>query len=393
MTAVGNFIAGQRRDELIVSWHELAAPGGAVVNTKTVPLKKVWRVNVVLMGLEINQEGILLLRLGDTSKTRARSAVYSPVEGKTVWQQDHRHHDPRYGLPGELTPILFGKSVLHCARRGSNRDTFDLVGIDFRASEPTVVYESSAVGPKAWPLNRSCRRLLLMGGQHEFVVLCDSETWVGTGRISIVNGEDGQLLFQCDGGPAHFYGRNILASPTINQFSIYSVPAIVRLGDAVQPWEAHAKAVRAFIIMQTFSVAFSGSDSRPINIVRLGADVILSPCHSYKIAIQPFAKVAVMLQSDDNAILGDTILSYPLVETNETPLIEMAQAVLKASWSLDGAPPDLRHCFVLQGPGTKISRRPSSGPVPDIRMRSLEGFVDGGRLLLEASEGQVLMEF
>ncbi|GFG17037.1 hypothetical protein IFM61392_09825 [Aspergillus lentulus] len=367
--------------------------------TKEVALKKVWRVHVVLMCLEMNREGLLLLRLRETGKDRARSAVYSPVDGKTVWRQDHRHNDPRYGVPGELTPLLIGTSVLHCARRGSNRDTFDLVGIDFRASNPTVIYESSVVGARNWAHNKTCRRLVLIGEQHELVVLSGNEKWVGTGTISILNGENGQLLFQFDGGPAHFHGHKIVAQPTINQFFIQTVPARVRLGDAVQPWEAYAKTVRDFIIMETFSFAFPGSDSSTINILRLGTDVILSPCSTHKIAIQPFAKVAVALQSDDNTILSDRILSYPLVETNETHLIQMAEAVLKASCPPHSAPPKLRHCFILQEAGTKISLGPSLSQArplasaPDIRMRSLEGFVDGGRLLLEASEAQILLKF
>jgi hypothetical protein len=425
MIMVGNFVAGRRKlDEPTVSWHKLAVLGGAVVDTKTVPLKKVWRVHVVLMYIEMNQEGMLLLRLGEKGKNRARyvckyhmvqslcyragqltltmpirSAVYSPIDGKTVWQQDHRHNDPRYGVPGELTPLLIGKSVLHCARRGSNRDTFDLVGIDFRASKPTVIYESSAVGPRNWAHSRTCRRLLNISEQHELVVLSDNENWVGTGRISILNGENGQLLFQFDGGPAHFFGRNILAHRTINQFSIQSVPARVRLHDAVQPWEAHAKAVLDFIIVQTFSFAFSGSDSSLVNILQLGTDVILSPCKYHAIAIQPVAKVAVALQSDGNTLLSERILSYPLVETKETHLIQMAEAVLKASCPPDSAPPNLRRCFILQQPGTEISLGPSlsqSGPLapaPDNQLRSVQGFVDGGRLLVEASEAQVLLEF
>ncbi|PKX89893.1 uncharacterized protein P174DRAFT_454861 [Aspergillus novofumigatus IBT 16806] len=354
MTIVGNFVAGQSSThEQTVSWHQLAVPGGAVVHTKEVALKKVWRVHVVLMYLEMNQEGLLLLRLGETGKHRARSAIYSPIDGKTVWRQDHRHNDPRYGVPGELTPLLIGRSVLHCARRGSNRDTFDLVGIDFRASNPTVIYESSVVGARNWAQNKSCRRLVLIGEQHELVVLSGNEQWVGTGTISILNGENGQLLFQFDGGPAHFHGRKLVAQPTINQFSIQTVPARVRLGDAVQPWEAHAEAVRDFIIMQTFSFAFSGSDSSSISILRLGTDVVLSPCSNHMIAIQPFAKVAVALQSDDNSILSDRILSYSLVEANETSLIQMAEAVLKASCPPNSAPPNLRHCFILQEPGPK----------------------------------------
>ncbi|GFF46146.1 hypothetical protein IFM46972_07971 [Aspergillus udagawae] len=400
MIMVGNFVAGRRKlDEPTVSWHKLAVLGGAVVDTKTVPLKKVWRVHVVLMYIEMNQEGMLLLRLGEKGKNRARSAVYSPIDGKTVWQQDHRHNDPRYGVPGELTPLLIGKSVLHCARRGSNRDTFDLVGIDFRASKPTVIYESSAVGPRNWAHSRTCRRLLNISEQHELVVLSDNENWVGTGRISILNGENGQLLFQFNGGPARFFDRNILAHRTINQFSIQSVPARVRLHDAVQPWEAHAKAVLDFIIMQTFSFAFSGSDSSLVNILQLGTDVILSPCKDHAIAIQPVAKVAVALQSDGNTLLSERILSYPLVETKETHLVQMAEAVLKASCPPDSAPPNLRRCFILQQPGTEISLGPSlsqSGPLaraPDNQLRSVQGFVDGGRLLVEASEAQVLLEF
>jgi hypothetical protein len=236
-------------------------------------------------------------------------------------------------------------------------------------------------------------------GERELLVLCDSEIWVGTGRVSILNGENGQLLFRFDGGPAHFFNRQMLVSPTINQFAIQSVPQIGRLGDALQPWEAHAKAVRDFIIVHTFSAAFSGSDSSPIDIVRLSADVILSPCHSLRIAIQPLAKAAVMLQYDDNTHVSDRILSYSLVETKETPLIQMAEAVLKASCPPDSAPPKLRHCFVLEEPGTKLSRRPSlsqaglPAPAVDGRMRAIQGFVDGGRLLLEAPEGQVLMGF
>ncbi|KAF7166083.1 hypothetical protein CNMCM5623_009998 [Aspergillus felis] len=328
-----------------------------------------------------------------------RSAVYSPIEGKTVWRQDHRHNDPMYGVPGELTPLLIGRSVLHCARRGSNRDTFDLVGIDFRASKSSVIYESSAVGPRNWASIRACRRLLHIGEQHELVVLGDNENWVGTGRISILNGGNGQLLFQFNGGPAHFLDRNILAHRTINQFSIQSVPARVRLDEAVQPWKAHAKEVLDFIIMQTFSFGVSGSNGSLINILRLGTDVILSPCKEYSIAIQPFAKVAVALQSDGNTLLSERILSYPLVETKETHLIQMAEAVLKASCPPDSAPPNLRHCFILQQPGTKISLGPSLsqpgplGPAPDMRLRAVEGFVDGGRLLMETSEAQVLLEF
>ncbi|KAH2824969.1 hypothetical protein KXW76_003663, partial [Aspergillus fumigatus] len=134
-----------------------------------------------------------------------------------------------------------GRSVLHCARRGSNRDTFDLVGIDFRASNPTVIYETSVVGRRHWAHNKFCRRLVLIGEQHELVVLSDNEQWVGTGTISILSGENGQLLFQFDGGPAHFLGHKTVAYPTINQFSIQTVPARIRLNDAVQPWEAHAK--------------------------------------------------------------------------------------------------------------------------------------------------------
>jgi hypothetical protein len=234
-----------------------------------------------------------------------------------------------------------------------------------------------------------------MGGQHELVLLSDTENWVGTGRISILNGENGQLLFQFDGGPAHFSHYYTLACPTINQVSIRSVPSRVRLGNAVQHLEAHAKPVLDFIIIQTFSFAFSGSDSNPIDTARLGADVILSPCRYFEIAIQPFAKVAVTLQSD-----GDTVVSYPLVETKETCLIQMAEVVLKESFPTDSLPPTLRHCFVLQEPGTKISRRASSSSplslralAPDIRTRSIKGFVDGGRLLLQASEAQYLLEF
>jgi hypothetical protein len=76
MAVMGNFVAGQARDKLFLLWHELAGPGGAVVNTKTVSLKKIWRVHVVLAYFEMNREGILLLRLGDsqTGKTRARYA-------------------------------------------------------------------------------------------------------------------------------------------------------------------------------------------------------------------------------------------------------------------------------------------------------------------------------
>ncbi|KAF4291753.1 hypothetical protein KXX33_002595 [Aspergillus fumigatus] len=400
MTIVGNFVVGRANaHELHLSWHQLAVPGGAVLHTKEIPLKKVWRVHVVLMYLEMNHEGMLLLRLRETGKDRARSAVYSPIDGKTVWRQDHRHKDPRYGVPGELTPLLIGRSVLHCARRGSNRDTFDLVGIDFRASNPTVIYETSVVGRRHWAHNKFCRRLVLIGEQHELVVLSDNEQWVGTGTISILSGENGQLLFQFDGGPAHFLGHKTVAYPTINQFSIQTVPARIRLNDAVQPWEAHAKVVKDFIIIETFLITFSGSDNSTISILRLGTDVVLSPCSIHKIAIQPFAKVAVALQSDDNTILSDRILSHPLVETNKTHLIQMAEAVLQASCPQHSDPPSLRHCFILQEPGIKINLRPSfSQPGPlaaaqDIRMRSLGGFVDGGRLLLEASETQVLLQF
>jgi hypothetical protein len=230
------------------------------------------------------------------------------------------------------------------------------------------------------------------------VVLSGNEQWVGTGTISILNGENGQLLFQFDGGPARFHGHKIVVQPTINQFSIQTVPARVRLGDAVQPWEAHAKAVREFIIMETFSFTFSGSDSSTVNILRLGTDVLLSPCSIHQIAIQPFAKVAVALQSDDNTILSDRILSYSLVEANEIHLIQVAEAVLKASCPYS-APPNLRHCFILQEAGTKINLGPSLSqpgplvPAPNISMRALEGFVDGGRVWLEASETQVLLQF
>lgn len=328
-----------------------------------------------------------------------RSAVYSPTDAKTVWRQDHRHSNPRYGVPGELTPILIGRRVLHCARRGSNRETFDLVGIDFRASKPTVIYESSAVGPRNWAHNRYCRKLLRISEQHELVMLSDNERWVGTGTISILNGENGQLLFQFDGGPTHFSDRNILVHRAFNQFSIKSVPARVRLGDAVQPWEDHAKAVRDFIIMQTFSFTFSGSDSSRVNILRLGTDVILSPCNDYATGIQPFTKAAVALQSDGNTLLSERILSYPLLETKDRHVIQMAEAVLKSSCPPDSSPPDLRHCFIFQQPGAKISLRPSLrqpgllGAPPDILLRSVSGFVDSGRLLLEASEAQVLLEF
>ncbi|KAL5363684.1 hypothetical protein BJX96DRAFT_187170 [Aspergillus floccosus] len=373
MIMVGNFVAGQTKyGEPTVSWHRLAAQGGAVLDTKTVPLKKIWRVHLDLMCLEMNQEGILLLRLREKGKSRARSAVYSPIDGKTVWRQDHRHNVPRYGVPGELTPLLMGRSVLHCARRGSNRETFDLVGIDFRASKPTVIYESSAVGPRNWAHNRTCRRLLRIGEQHELVMLSDNESWLGTGRISILNGENGHLIFQFDGGPAHFSERNILVPRTVSQFSIHSVPARVRLGDAVQPWEAHAKEVLDFIIIQTFSFAFSGPDSGFVNIRRLGTDVILSPCNDYATAIQPFAKVAVALQSDRNTLLSERILSYRLVETKESHLIQMVEAVLKSSCPPDSPPPNLRYYIPL---------------------RSVGGFIDGHRLLLEGSEAQILLEF
>lgn len=257
----------------------------------------------------------------------------------------------------------------------------------------TVIYESFAVKPTNWPDNSTCRQLLLMGGQHELVLLSDTENYVGTGRISILNGENGQLLFQFDGEPAHFsHYYYVLAYPTISQFSIRSMPSLVWLGNATQHWEA-AKTVQDFITMQTFYFACSESDSNPIDIVGyLGADVILSPCQYYEIAIQPVAKVAVTLQSD-----GDTVASYPLVETKETHLIQMAEAVLKESFPPDSAPPTLRHCFVLQEPGTKISRRPSSSPpgplapAPHIPMRSIKGFVDSERLLLQASEVPFLL--
>lgn len=73
MTIVGNFVAGWSiTHELTVSWHQLAVPGGAVMLTKEVALKKVWRVQVVLMCLEMNREGLLLLRLRETGKDRAR---------------------------------------------------------------------------------------------------------------------------------------------------------------------------------------------------------------------------------------------------------------------------------------------------------------------------------
>jgi hypothetical protein len=73
MTIVGNFVAGRSStNELTVSWHQLAVPGGAVLHTREVALKKVWRVHVVLMYLEMNQEGLLLLRLRETGKDRAR---------------------------------------------------------------------------------------------------------------------------------------------------------------------------------------------------------------------------------------------------------------------------------------------------------------------------------
>lgn len=73
MTIVGNFVVGRANaHELHLSWHQLAVPGGAVLHTKEIPLKKVWRVHVVLMYLEMNHEGMLLLRLRETGKDRAR---------------------------------------------------------------------------------------------------------------------------------------------------------------------------------------------------------------------------------------------------------------------------------------------------------------------------------
>jgi hypothetical protein len=71
MTMVGNFVAGLTKHDTLC-WHKLTTPGGAVVDTKTVPLKKIWRVPVDLMLLEMNQEGILLLRLKEKGKDRAR---------------------------------------------------------------------------------------------------------------------------------------------------------------------------------------------------------------------------------------------------------------------------------------------------------------------------------
>jgi hypothetical protein len=75
ITVAGKFLAGlvsPTQNESFVTWHELAIPGGAVVNTKTFSLKKVWRVQVILMDLEMNQDGILLLRLGEVGKNHAR---------------------------------------------------------------------------------------------------------------------------------------------------------------------------------------------------------------------------------------------------------------------------------------------------------------------------------
>ncbi|KAK2764601.1 hypothetical protein FQN54_009296 [Arachnomyces sp. PD_36] len=321
------------------------------------------------------------------------SAIYSPINGKTIWRQDHKHHNPKYGVPGELTPISIGGSVLHCAGRGSNRDKFDPVGIDFRASERTIIYESSAVSSNQWPEFRTCRGVLLMGGKQELVFLSDTESWVGTGRVSILNGENGQLLFRFEGGPAHF-GRYcyMLADPTINQFSIQSVPARVRLDDAVRHWEAHAESVAQFVIIQTFSI--SGFDDHHTGITRLSVDLILSPYHYGQIAVQPFAKVAVVIESNDRSIA-----SYPLIETKETHLIQLAEAVLKESIPRDSSPPTLRHCLILRGPGIKFSSKPSSSShgllalARETPIRHIKGFVDGGRLLPNATQIQFLWSF
>jgi hypothetical protein len=87
---VGNFLAGHTtseiQDESSVSWHELASPGGPVVTTKTIPLKKVWRVQVRITELEMNRDGVLLLRLREIGKNRMRyvctycrtGAIYIP---------------------------------------------------------------------------------------------------------------------------------------------------------------------------------------------------------------------------------------------------------------------------------------------------------------------------
>ncbi|KAL2867439.1 uncharacterized protein BJX67DRAFT_381140 [Aspergillus lucknowensis] len=385
ITIAGNFLAylvSPTQNESFVSWNHRAMSGSTVLRTKAIPLKKVWRVKAGLLDLEMNLDGTLLLRLLESGKPRARSAVYSPVDDKIVWRQDHRHYDLRSGRPGDLTPLLIGRSVLHCARRGSNRDKYDLVGIDFQASELSVVYESSAVRPTDWPHQKNCRQLVFVGGQHELVVLTDNHGRKPTATISILNGENGQLLFQVDGGswPPH-YPRDycLLPYPNINQISVQSVPD--RWRSAVRQPD-----VGDHIIVQTFSFPFTQSEDNPIEIVRLSTDVVLSPHHCERIAIQPFARVAVVMASPS----GDAITTYPLVETKETHLIQRAEAVLKASFPPNSPTPALRHCFVLQEPGTKLGSL-SSPPAP--YMLSIEGFVDGGRLLVGAPPAQILLEF
>lgn len=69
----GNFFASPKMGiESTLSWHELAGPGGAVVNTKSISLKKVWRVQASLSDLRLNRDGILLLRLREVGKNRMR---------------------------------------------------------------------------------------------------------------------------------------------------------------------------------------------------------------------------------------------------------------------------------------------------------------------------------
>jgi hypothetical protein len=65
-TIVGNFLAcltPKMQHESAISWFELGGPGGAVVQMKTIPLKKIWRVQVSLRYLEMNQDGVLLLNI------------------------------------------------------------------------------------------------------------------------------------------------------------------------------------------------------------------------------------------------------------------------------------------------------------------------------------------
>jgi hypothetical protein len=235
-----------------------------------------------------------------------------------------------------------------------------------------------------------------MVGGHELLLLCENMNWVETGKWSILNGENGHLLFQFDGGPDHFYRYyNHLADPTINQFCLRSRVSHNRLSDDFRRCEAHADT----IILQTFSFTPSGSDGGSMSIVRLGIDVILTPWSNYSLAIQPFLRLAVKVESEGNAVA-----SYPLIETKDTHLVRMAEVVLKDLFPSDPVPPALRHCFILQEPGTEIRKPLSSSsssslrepllPAPEARRNSVGGFVDGGRLLLESSTGgRLLVEF